>query len=114
MPPYVVGAVVAVTVTASAGDVLEMSVMRGLGGVCDTCMCLARAGWEVLGVIGFIMGLTNPGGTWGNVSVLVAVVWVVLGGGLQWVVLGGGLQWVVRLGQVCESGEMFYVCVCVL
>ena len=57
--PYVVGAVVAVTaymggtrgsgVLASAGDVLEMSVMRGVGGVCDMCMYLARAGWEVLG-----------------------------------------------------------------
>ena len=23
-------------------DVLEMSVVRGVGGVCDMCMCLAR------------------------------------------------------------------------
>ena len=23
----------------SAGDVLEMSVVRGVGGVCDMCMC---------------------------------------------------------------------------
>ena len=29
-------------VSSSAGDVLEMSVVRGVGGV---CMCLARAGW---------------------------------------------------------------------
>ena len=37
-------------VLASAGDVLlEMSVVRGVGGVCDMCMCLARAGCEVLG-----------------------------------------------------------------
>ena len=31
-------------VLSSAGGVLEMSVMRGVGGVCDMCMCLARAG----------------------------------------------------------------------
>ena len=31
-------------VLPSACDVLEMSVMRGVGGVCDMCMCLARGG----------------------------------------------------------------------
>ena len=31
-------------ILSSAGDVLEMSVVRGVGGVCDMCMCLARAG----------------------------------------------------------------------
>ena len=36
-------------VLSSAGDVLEMSVVRGVGGVYDMCMCLAR---EVLGVSG--------------------------------------------------------------
>ena len=35
-------------VLSSAGDVLEMSVVRGVGGVCDMCMCLARG--EMLGV----------------------------------------------------------------
>ena len=39
-------------VLSSAGDVLEMSMLRGVGGVCDMCMCLAQAGWEVLGVSG--------------------------------------------------------------
>ena len=29
-------------VFSSAGDVLETSVVRGVGGVCDMCMCLAR------------------------------------------------------------------------
>ena len=29
---------------ASACDVLKMSVVRGVGGVCDMCMCLARGG----------------------------------------------------------------------
>ena len=31
-------------VLASAGDMLEMSVVRGVGGVCDMGMCLARGG----------------------------------------------------------------------
>ena len=31
-------------VLSSAGDVLEMSVVRGVGGVCDMYMCLARVG----------------------------------------------------------------------
>ena len=31
-------------VLSSIGDVLEMSVVRGVGGVCDMCMCLARGG----------------------------------------------------------------------
>ena len=39
-------------VLSSAGDVLEMSVVRRVGGVYDMCMCLARAGLEVLGVSG--------------------------------------------------------------
>ena len=33
---------------ASAGDVLEMSVVRGVGGVCD--MCMARGGVGGVGV----------------------------------------------------------------
>ena len=28
-------------ILSSAGDVLEMSVLRGVGRVCDMCMCLA-------------------------------------------------------------------------
>ena len=39
-------------VLSSAGDVLEMSVVRDVGGVCDMYMCLARGGWKVLGVSG--------------------------------------------------------------
>ena len=31
-------------VFSSAGNVLEMRVVRGVGGVCDMCMCLARCG----------------------------------------------------------------------
>ena len=53
-------------VLASAGAVLAMSVVRGVGGVCDTCMCLAR-GW-VGGewVTGLGLGFTNSGGTCGK------------------------------------------------
>ena len=29
---------------SSTGDELEMSVVGGVGGVCDMCMCLARGG----------------------------------------------------------------------
>ena len=36
-------------VLSSAGDVLEMSVVRGVGGVCDMCMCLARGGMGGVG-----------------------------------------------------------------
>ena len=69
-------------VLASAGDVLGMSVVRGVGGVCDMCMCLARDGVGGVGdewVTGLGLGFTNSGGTWDSVCVLVAVVWVVLG-----------------------------------
>ena len=31
-------------VLSSTGDVLEMSVVRRVGGVCDPCMCLAQGG----------------------------------------------------------------------
>ena len=57
-----VGSVVAVSaymggtrgsgVLASAGEVQEMSVVRGVGGVCDMCMCLARGGVGGVGVSG--------------------------------------------------------------
>ena len=52
----------------STGDVLEMSVVSGVGGVCDMCMCLARGGvggeWgEWMRELG--LGFTNPVGTWG-------------------------------------------------
>ena len=52
-----------VQVLSSACDVLDMSVVGGVGGVCEMCMCL---GWEVLGVNGcedWVWVFTNPGGT---------------------------------------------------
>ena len=39
-------------VLSSTCDVLEMSVVRGVGGVCDICMCLARGGVGGEGVSG--------------------------------------------------------------
>ena len=37
---------------SSTGDVLEMSVVTGVGGVCDMCMCLARGSVGGEGVSG--------------------------------------------------------------
>ena len=59
-------------VLSSTDDVLEMSVVRGAGGVYDMCICLARGG-EWMRVLG--LGFTNPVGTgecWTCVCVLVA------------------------------------------
>ena len=39
-------------VLSSTGDMLEMSVVRGVCGVCDMCMCLARGGVGGEGVSG--------------------------------------------------------------
>ena len=35
-----------------AGDVIEMSVVRGVGGLCGMCICLARGGVGGVGVSG--------------------------------------------------------------
>ena len=55
-------------VSSSTGDVLEMIVVRGVGGVYDMCMCLARGsvggdGGEWMRELG--LGFTNLVGTWG-------------------------------------------------
>ena len=50
----------------SAGDMLEMSVVRGVCGVGDMCMCLVRGGLGGIGgewVRGLGLGFTNLGGT---------------------------------------------------
>ena len=66
-------------VLSSTGDVL----VRGVGGVCDMCMCLARGGvggeggeWmrELVWALPILWG---QGECWTCVCVLVAVVWVV-------------------------------------
>ena len=59
-------------VLSSTCDVLEMSVVRGVGGVCDMCMCLARGGvggegGEWMRELG--LGFTNPVETGGVLDV---------------------------------------------
>ena len=46
-------------VLSSTGDVL----VRGVGGVCDMCMCLARGGEGGECMRGLGLGFTNPVGT---------------------------------------------------
>ena len=56
-------------VLSSAYDVLGMSVVRGVGGVCDMCMCLSRGGVGGVGcewVTGLTLGYTHSGGAWGK------------------------------------------------
>ena len=36
-------------VLSSTGDVLEMSVVKGVGGLYDMCMCLLGAAWGLSG-----------------------------------------------------------------
>ena len=55
-------------VLSSTGDVLEMSVVRGVCEVCDMCMCLSRDGMageggEWMRELG--LGFTNPVGAAG-------------------------------------------------
>ena len=56
-------------VLSSAGDMLEMSVVRGVGEVCDMCKRSARSGVGGVGgewMTGLGLGFTNSGGTWGK------------------------------------------------
>ena len=87
-------------VLASAGDVLEISVVRCVGGVCAMCMCLARGG------VGGVRVSRPQDWVWalpiqeehvesGVCCVLVAVVW----GGV-------GREWVGSLGQ----GRVLRIC----
>ena len=62
-------------VLSSASDVLEISVVRGIGGVCDMCMCLARGGVGGEWVIGLGLGFPNSGGTRGKMG-YVSVFWL--------------------------------------
>ena len=71
-------------VLASAGDVLEMSVVRGVCGVCDMCMCLDRGRggtcwgrvgdrigfglyqfWRNMRKVGYVFGCGGVGGVGG-------------------------------------------------
>ena len=53
-------------VLSSAGDVLEMSVVRGVSGECDMCLAWSGVGGEWVRKLG--LGFINPGvtrGMWG-------------------------------------------------
>ena len=63
-------------VLPSIGDVLEMSVVRGVGGVCDMCMWLARGGVGGEWMRDWVWALPilwGQGECWTCVCVLVAV-----------------------------------------
>ena len=76
-------------VLSSTGDMFEMSVVRGIGGVCDMCMCLARGGvGEWMRELG--LGFTNPVGTGGGLDMCLCFGCGDVGGvGGEWV---GGLD----------------------
>ena len=84
-------------VLSSTGDVL----VRGVGGVCDMCMCLARGGvgGEWMRELG--LGFTNPVVT-GGVLDMCLCFGGVGGVGGEWV--GGLDQRRERWCYVCESG----------
>ena len=74
--------------------------MRGVGGICDRCMCLA---WVERGVSGLGFGSTNPVGIGGVFDV--SLFWLRWCGWCRWVVgrgLGPGSGGVVLC--LCESG----------
>ena len=65
-------------VLSSTGDLLEMSVVRGVGGVCDMCMCFARGGvgaegGEWMRELG--LGFTDPVGTGGVLDMCLCFGW---------------------------------------
>ena len=80
-------------VLSSTGDVLEMSVVRSVCGVCDMCMCLARGGVGGVAVEWVTeLGLcfTNSGGTRGKWDMCLCFGCGGVGAvGVEWV--GGGL-----------------------
>ena len=56
-------------VLSSTGDVLEMSVVRGVAGVCDMCGSGRRGGEGGEWMRGLGLGLINPVGTGGVLGV---------------------------------------------
>ena len=98
-------------VLASAGNMLEISVVRGVGGVYDMCMCLARGGVGGVGgdcVTGLGLGFTNSGGTWGKWDMCLCFGWGGVGG--EWVGdLGQGLGGWDGVMSVCVV-SLDYLC----
>ena len=88
-------------IMSNAADVLGMSLkrgMKGVGGVCEMCMYLARGGVSGEGcewMRGLGLGFTNPMGSGGVLDVCLC-----LGcGGVS----GVGAEWVGDLGPVLEG-----------
>ena len=85
-----------------------MSVVRGVDGVCDMCMCLARGWVGGVGdewVTGLGLGFTNSGGPRGKWDMSLSFGC----GGVDGV--GGGRFW---LGPGSVRVGWCYVCVCVV
>ena len=92
--------------------VLDMSVVRGIGGVCDMCICLARGGVGGVGderVRGLGLWFTNPRGTWESRMCLC------FGYGGVGGVGGGGVCVVEWVGGLCHDmagwGDFMSLCV---
>ena len=97
-------------VLSSTGDVL----VRGVGGVCDMCMCLARGGVGVEGgewMRELGLGFTNPMGTGGVLDMCLCFGCGGVGGvGGEWVwtrVGSGGVvlclcRWQVQVSVYCD------------
>ena len=63
------GGICGLGVLSCVGDMLEMSVVRGVCGFCGMCMCLTRGGVGGVGgewVTGLGLGVTNSGRTCGK------------------------------------------------
>ena len=92
-------------VWSSACDVQEMSVVRGVGRVCD--MCISRGGVGGVGGETIVFGVANPGGTLGKWDMCLCFGCDCVGG------VRGGVEWLV--GQClggCAGGVV--LCMCVL
>ena len=88
------------TCLSSTGDVLEMSVVRGVGVVCDMCMCL---------------GFTNPVGTGGVLDVCLCFGCGGVGGEWAWTRVGSGgvVLCLCEVGVwiLCVDGRSRYLCI---
>ena len=84
-------------VLSSTGDVLDMSVVRGAGGVCVTCVCVwlgavwVETGGKWMRELG--LSFTNPVGTGGVLDVCLCFGCGGVGG------VGGWCRWVGGLDQ---------------
>ena len=102
----------------NSADVLWMSMvhgMRGVGGVCERCMCLARGGVggdEWMRGLGLALPIMwEQGKCWTCVCVFVALVWVVSGYGAWTRVWRGGVVCVVSLDYLCRwQAHVFMYC----